>query len=245
MYERGPSGPFFFIQIFYDSHYLFIFISAYALFMKLAIFGPPGAGKGTQAKTVSMELGIPQISTGDLLRAESKTGSELGKMARSYMDRGALVPDQVVLGMLKERLVKDDCKDGFLLDGFPRSIPQAEALNAITDLDLVVNIAVDEERLLKRITGRRMCQCGAAYHIEEKRPRVEGKCDLCGSALYQRDDDKEATVKKRMDVYRSQTAPLLEHYRARGLVRDVDGNRSIDEVREGVMGAIAGGALSK
>jgi len=192
-----------------------------------------------------MELGIPQISTGDLLRAESKTGSELGKMARSYMDRGALVPDQVVLGMLKERLVKDDCRDGFLLDGFPRSIPQAEALNAITDLDLVVNIAVDEERLLKRITGRRMCQCGAAYHVEEKRPSVEGKCDLCGSALYQRDDDKEATVKKRMDVYRSQTAPLLEHYRARGLVRDVDGNRSIDEVREGVMGAIAGGALSK
>ncbi|MCU0798712.1 MAG: adenylate kinase [Candidatus Thermoplasmatota archaeon] len=213
--------------------------------MKLAIFGPPGAGKGTQSKTVSMKMGIPQISTGDLLRAESKSGSELGKMARSYMDRGALVPDQVVLGMLKDRLQKGDCKNGFLLDGFPRSIPQAVALEVITDLDLVVNIAVDEERLLKRITGRRMCQCGAAYHVEEKRPRVEGKCDLCGSALYQRDDDKEATVKKRMDVYRSQTAPLLEYYRQRGLVRDVDGNRSIDEVREGVMGAIDGGAPLK
>lgn len=213
--------------------------------MKLAIFGPPGAGKGTQAKAISIELGIPQISTGDLLRAESKSGSELGMMARSYMERGALVPDQVVLGMLKERLGKTDCRKGFLLDGFPRSIPQAKALEVITDLDLVVNIAVDEERLLKRITGRWMCQCGATYHKEDKKPKVEGRCDLCGSALYQRDDDKEATVKKRMEVYRSQTAPLLEHYRERGLVRDVDGNRSIDEVRGGVIGAIAGGATSK
>lgn len=208
--------------------------------MKLAIFGPPGAGKGTQAKAVSLKLGIPQVSTGDLLRAESKTGSELGRMARSYMEKGALVPDEVVLAMLGERLAKDDCRNGFLLDGFPRSIPQARALESITGLDMVVNIAVDEERLLKRITGRRMCQCGAAYHIVENRPKVEGRCDLCGSPLYQRDDDREGTVKKRMDVYRSQTAPLLEHYRERGLVRDVDGNLPIGTVREAVMAAIDG-----
>jgi adenylate kinase len=208
--------------------------------MKLAIFGPPGAGKGTQAKAVSLKLGIPQVSTGDLLRAESKTGSELGRMARSYMEKGALVPDEVVLAMLGERLAKDDCRNGCLLDGFPRSIPQARALESITGLDMVVNIAVDEERLLKRITGRRMCQCGAAYHIVENRPKVEGRCDLCGSPLYQRDDDREGTVKKRMDVYRSQTAPLLEHYRERGLVRDVDGNLPIGTVREAVMAAIDG-----
>jgi adenylate kinase len=212
--------------------------------MKLAIFGPPGAGKGTQAKTISMELGIPQISTGDLLRAESRSGSELGKLARSYMERGALVPDQVVLDMLKERLSKEDCSGGFLLDGFPRSIPQAEALKDITDIDMVVNISVDEPRLLARITGRRMCQCGAAYHIEENRPRVEGRCDLCGGPLYQRDDDRESTVRKRMVVYRSQTAPLLEHYKRQGLVRDVDGNRTIEEVRSGVLRAILGGAAS-
>jgi adenylate kinase len=209
--------------------------------MKLAIFGPPGAGKGTQAKMVSLKLGIPQISTGDLLRAESKTGSELGLMARSYMDRGALVPDEVVLGMLKTRLAKDDCKVGFLLDGFPRSIPQAKALAEVTGLDLVVNIAVDEDRLLKRITGRRMCQCGAAYHVEENRPKKENKCDLCGSPLYQRDDDREGTVKKRMDVYRAQTVPLLEHYRAQRLVRDVDGNLPIEKVRDEVMAAIKRG----
>jgi len=210
--------------------------------MKLAIFGPPGAGKGTQAKTISMELEIPQISTGDLLRAESRSGSELGRLAKSYMDKGALVPDQVVLDMLQERLSKEDCRGGFLLDGFPRSIPQAEALSAITTLDLVVNIAVDEQRLLARITGRRMCQCGAAFHVDENRPRVENRCDICGGPLYQRDDDKEVTVRKRMEVYRSQTAPLLEHYRRLGLVRDVDGNRSIEEVRSGVKDAIRGGA---
>jgi adenylate kinase len=218
---------------------------SYAQNMKLAIFGPPGAGKGTQAKTISLKLGIPQISTGDLLRAESKSGSELGNMARSYMDRGALVPDEVVLGMLRERLKKEDCRKGFLLDGFPRSIPQANALEGITGLDLVVNIAVDEDKLLRRITGRRMCQCGAAYHLEENRPREENKCDLCGSILYQRDDDREGTVRKRMEVYRSQTAPLLEHYKERHLVRDVDGNQPIDKVREAVMEAIERGRPSR
>jgi len=207
--------------------------------MKIALFGPPGAGKGTQAKLVSEALGIPQISTGDLLRAEVRAGTSLGVKAKGYMDRGALVPDDIVLGMLKARIGVEDCRSGFILDGFPRSVPQARMLKDLVKLDSVVNISVDEEALLGRITGRRMCPCGAAYHVENAPPKIEGICDRCGAPLYQRDDDREETVTKRLAIYGEQTHPLLDHYAREGVLRTVDGNRSIGEVAGDIIDALS------
>lgn len=204
--------------------------------MKIALFGPPGAGKGTQAKYIVEEFAIPQISTGDLLRAQVRDGTELGKMAKGFMDKGELVPQDVVISMMKERVEEDDCVNGFILDGFPRSLPQAEALREFVQLDGVVNIVVDESALVRRITGRRMCKCGATYHIDFNPPPNEGECGECGSELYQRDDDKEETVKSRIAVYREQTEPLSDFYRKEGILKDIDGNRPIDEIKADIIG---------
>lgn len=203
--------------------------------MKIALFGPPGAGKGTQAAAIRDHFNIPQISTGDLLRSEVRKETKLGSEAKSYMDRGELVPDDVVIGMLKERLADPDCSNGFILDGFPRSLSQARALEGIVQLDAVVNIEVDESAPVERITGRRMCKCGATYHIRFNPPRKEGICDQCGGELYQRDDDKEETVRQRIRVYRDQTEPLLEYYDKKGILRSVDGNRSIGEISKDII----------
>jgi len=204
--------------------------------VRLVFLGAPGAGKGTQAKKLVEKYGIPQISTGDLLRAAVAQGTALGKEAKSYMDRGELVPDQVVLGMVKERLSQDDCKKGFILDGFPRNVAQAEALDKMLaemniPLDLALNIDVPFEDLMKRLTGRRTCKsCGQMYNIYYSPPKVEGKCDKCGGDLFQRDDDKEETIKKRLDVYKAQTEPLIDYYSKKGILKSVSGTGSIDEI---------------
>ncbi|MBN1389061.1 MAG: adenylate kinase [Candidatus Thermoplasmatota archaeon] len=207
--------------------------------MKVALFGPPGAGKGTQARYIVESYKIPQISTGDLLRAQVREGTDLGKMAKEYMDKGALVPNEVVIGMMKERISRDDCRKGFILDGFPRALSQAEALSRIVGLDAVVNITVDTSALIRRITGRRMCGCGATYHVDLNPPGQIGICDRCGGSLYQREDDSEATVKSRLEVYHTQTEPLVEYYRMKGLLKDVDGNRSIEEISSDIVDILA------
>ena len=183
--------------------------------MNLIFLGPPGVGKGTIAKEVVKEKKIPQISTGDLLRAAVKEGSELGKEAKEYMDTGKLVPDELVIGLLKDRILKEDCKNGFILDGFPRTIAQAEALeNSDVVIDKVLNFKASEETIISRISGRRTCKkCSAIYHIKNIPPKAEGICDKCGAELFQRDDDKPESVKKRLDVYKQQTAPLIDFYR--------------------------------
>lgn len=186
--------------------------------MRLVFLGAPGAGKGTQAKRLVEKYGIPQISTGDLLRAAVAAGTALGKEAKAYMDRGELVPDSVVLGMVKERLSQDDCKKGFILDGFPRNVAQAEALDKMLvemnmPLDVALNLDVPFDDLMKRLTGRRTCRsCGQMYNIYYSPSKVEGKCDKCGGELFQRDDDKEETIRKRLEVYRTQTEPLINYY---------------------------------
>jgi len=204
--------------------------------VRLVFLGAPGAGKGTQAKKLVEKYGIPQISTGDLLRAAVAEGTALGKEAKSYMDRGELVPDKVVLGMVKERISQDDCKKGFILDGFPRNVAQAEALDKMLaemniPLDLALNVDVPFDDLMKRLTGRRTCKvCGQMYNIYYSPPKVEGKCDKCGGELFQRDDDKEETIKKRLDVYRAQTEPLIDYYSKKGILKNVSGTGSIDEI---------------
>jgi len=204
--------------------------------MRLVFLGAPGAGKGTQAKRLVEKYGIPQISTGDLLRAAVAAGTALGKEAKSYMDRGELVPDSVVLGMVKERLSQDDCKKGFILDGFPRNVAQAEALDKmlaemIMPLDIALNLDVPFDDLMKRLTGRRTCKsCGQMYNVYYSPSKVEGKCDKCGGELFQRDDDKEETIKKRLDVYRAQTEPLIDYYSKKGILKSVSGTGSIDEI---------------
>jgi len=204
--------------------------------MRLVFLGAPGAGKGTQAKRLVEKYGIPQISTGDLLRAAVAAGTALGKEAKSYMDRGELVPDSVVLGMVKERLSQDDCKKGFILDGFPRNVAQAEALDKMLaemnmPLDIALNLDVPFDDLMKRLTGRRTCKsCGQMYNVYYSPSKVEGKCDKCGGELFQRDDDKEETIKKRLDVYRAQTEPLIDYYSKKGILKNVSGTGSIDEI---------------
>jgi len=204
--------------------------------MNILIMGPPGAGKGTQASRIASFYEIPHISTGDMFRAEIKQGSDLGKKIKSYLDSGQLVPDEVTVEVVKKRLQQADTQKGFLLDGFPRTIPQAEALDGILkemgrSLDLVINIKVDPQVLLDRMTGRRVCQkCGATYHVVNQPPRVEGVCDQCGGELYQRSDDTVETVSNRLDVYQKQTAPLLEYYQQRGIVAEINGEQSIDDV---------------
>ncbi|MBC7356977.1 MAG: adenylate kinase [Desulfacinum sp.] len=204
--------------------------------MNIILLGPPGAGKGTQAKRLIDAYGIPQISTGDMLRAALKEGTPLGLEAKKYMDKGALVPDEVVVGLVKERIQQDDCKNGYMLDGFPRNVSQAETLDKMLSelgqsIDHVVCIDVPDEELVKRLTGRRTCRdCGAGFHVMFDPPKKDGVCDKCGGELYQRDDDNEATVKSRLKVYGDQTKPLIDYYEKQGKLRKIDGVGSIDEI---------------
>ncbi|MBM7646880.1 adenylate kinase [Scopulibacillus daqui] len=208
--------------------------------MNLILMGLPGAGKGTQAERIVENYGLPHISTGDMFRSAIKEGTELGQKAKSYMDAGDLVPDEVTIGIVRERLGKDDCKNGFLLDGFPRTVAQAEALEEIMSdsdrhIDAVLYIDVDQNKLLKRLTGRRVCShCGATYHVEFNPPHEPGKCDKCGNELKQRDDDSEETVRARLEVNAKQQKTLLDFYRDKGYLRTIDGNRHIDEVYESI-----------
>ncbi len=199
--------------------------------MKLIFLGAPGAGKGTQAQVVEQKLSIPAISTGNIIREALANGTEMGKKAKSFMDSGALVPDEVVIGIIKERLSKDDCKNGFILDGFPRTIPQAEALDAMgVEIDRVIDIEVPDESIARRMSGRRVCKnCGASYHLEYKKPAVEGKCDSCDGELIQRKDDSPETVLDRLRVYHEQTEPLKNYYAARGKLRIVQGQEEITD----------------
>lgn len=208
--------------------------------MNLLIMGPPGAGKGTQAEVLVKKLGITHISTGDMFRSAIQAGTEMGLKAKEYMDKGELVPDFVVVGMVKERLSQPDCVRGFLLDGFPRNVVQAEeldeTLNSIgSSLDGVINIVVPREKLIKRVTGRRICRsCGASYHMLYKKPRTNGICDNCGGELYQRTDDNETAVENRLYVYEASTEPLIDYYAKRGLLRNIDGDQDIDKVMEDI-----------
>jgi adenylate kinase len=214
--------------------------------MRIVLLGAPGAGKGTQAKKLIEKYGIPQISTGDLLRAAVSAGTALGKEAKSYMDKGELVPDSVVLGMVGERLKQDDCKKGYILDGFPRNTAQAEALDkmlAALNMSLTGAISVDVpfEDLMKRLTGRRTCKaCGQMYNVYFSAPKKEGACDKCSGELYQRDDDKEATIKKRLEVYTAQTEPLMGYYKNKGILKSVAGTGSIDEIFSKVCAILEG-----
>ncbi|CRK85302.1 adenylate kinase [Neobacillus massiliamazoniensis] len=204
--------------------------------MNLVLMGLPGAGKGTQAEKIVEKYGIPHISTGDMFRAAIKEGTELGRKAKSFMDKGELVPDEVTIGIVRERLCKADCQKGFLLDGFPRTVPQAEALeNLLVELDrvinYVINIDVDKGILLERLTGRRICKdCGATYHLVFNPPAKEGVCDRCGGELYQRADDNEETVQNRLDVNIKQSKPLLDFYETKGYLRTIDGQQDIHKV---------------
>lgn len=204
--------------------------------MKLIFLGPPGAGKGTQAARFAARYGIAHISTGDMLRAELRAGTPLGQQAQGYMNRGELVPDEVILGMVQSRIGQADCANGFLFDGFPRTVAQADALAALCAVDRVVNIDVPQERLVARISGRRMCpDCGAAYHVST---HPDGRCGKCGGALYQREDDREETVRNRLRVYEEQTQPLIEYYAARDLLVTVNGDESIERVTEAIAQAV-------
>lgn len=213
--------------------------------MRLVLLGPPGVGKGTQASAIVSKYKIPHISTGDIFRANIKEGTELGKEAKSYMDKGLLVPDEVVVSIVKDRLTKDDCKEGFLLDGFPRTLEQADALDKELSklgikLDKVVNIDADKEILIKRAIGRRICKsCGATYHIEFNPPKVEGICDVDGGELFQRDDDTVETVGTRIEVYTNQTKPLIKYYEEKGIILNVDGTRPIDETFDTIVNALS------
>ena len=204
--------------------------------MKLVMLGAPGAGKGTQANMIAEKYGIPHISTGDIFRAYIKEGTDLGKEAKSYMDKGELVPDELTVRLLLDRVSKDDCKDGYVLDGFPRTIPQAEVLEKELEkngdrIDKAVNVDVPDENIVNRMSGRRAClKCGATYHIVHIPPKKEVICDNCGSELVQRDDDKEETVKNRLKVYHDQTAPLIEFYSSRNVLETVDGTKPSEDV---------------
>ena len=204
--------------------------------MKIIMLGAPGAGKGTQAKMIADKYGVPHISTGDLFRANIKNGTELGMEAKKYMDQGLLVPDELTVRILLDRVAQDDCKNGYVLDGFPRTIPQAEVLDSeLTKLgdhiDYAINVDVPDENIVKRMSGRRAClTCGATYHIEHVPPKKEGICDVCGSELVLRDDDKPETVKNRLNVYHEQTQPLIDFYTEKGVLKTVDGTVPMEEV---------------
>lgn len=204
--------------------------------MNIILMGAPGAGKGTQAKILMDRYDIVQISTGDMLRAAIKAGTELGKSAKSYMDQGKLVPDDVIVGLIKDRLKEDDCNNGFILDGFPRTLAQAEELNTVLkdinkELDFVISFDVTEKELIERLTGRRICKnCGTSFHIKFNPPKKENICDNCGGELYTRDDDNEETAKNRLTVYNKQTAPLIEYYKEKGIYKEVNGEQGIDEI---------------
>ncbi|MDR7871591.1 MAG: adenylate kinase [Tissierellaceae bacterium] len=212
--------------------------------MRVVLLGPPGVGKGTQASNIVKKYNIPHISTGDIFRANIKEGTELGITAKGYMDKGLLVPDDLVVSIVKDRLSKDDCTNGFLLDGFPRTVDQAEALdNELNEmgikLDKVVNIDADKDILISRAIGRRICKkCGATYHISNNPPKVEGICDLDGGELYQRADDTVETVTTRIQVYLDQTRPLIDYYRKQGLILDIDGTKPIEEVFKEIVNSL-------
>ncbi len=209
--------------------------------MNLIFLGPPGAGKGTQAKMLIERYSIPQISTGDILRAAVAEETDLGKKAKEYMEAGKLVPDEVVIGIIEQRLKQSDCEKGFILDGFPRTVAQAEALDKVLEnmgskIDHVLSLDVPAEELIKRLTGRRTCKnCGAMYHVIFKPPKSEGICDKCGGELYQRSDDNEETVKSRLNVYEQQTRPLIDFYNNKGLVGKIDGQGGIKEIFERII----------
>ncbi|MGW4473888.1 adenylate kinase [Nonomuraea sp. NPDC004354] len=211
--------------------------------MRLVLVGPPGAGKGTQAQFIASNLSIPKISTGDIFRANVSGGTELGKLAKTYMDRGDLVPDEVTIAMVRDRLSEEDAQDGFLLDGFPRNVPQAEILRDMLKdwgqkLDLVLELVVDDEEVVRRLAGRRTCsQCGRIWHVEfdDKRDDI---CDVCGGTLFQRDDDKEGTVRHRLEVYQQQTSPLIRFYAEEAILVGVDATGPVEEVTQRAMKAI-------
>ena len=204
--------------------------------MKIIMLGAPGAGKGTQAKMIAKEYGIPHISTGDIFRANIKEGTELGKEAKTYMDAGQLVPDELTVKILLDRVAKDDCKNGYVLDGFPRTIPQAkvldDALNKLNEkIDFAINVDVPDENIVRRMSGRRACVgCGGTYHIEHVPPKKEGICDVCGQELILRDDDKPETVLNRLKVYHDQTQPLIDFYTEKGVLKEVDGTVDMTDV---------------
>ena len=208
--------------------------------MKIIMLGAPGAGKGTQAKQIAAKYSIPHISTGDIFRANIKNGTELGKKAKEYMDQGLLVPDELTCDLVMDRIAQDDAKNGFVLDGFPRTIPQAEALDAALTkigqtMDYAIDVDVPDENIINRMSGRRAClNCGATYHIVSIPPKKEGICDSCGNELVLRDDDKPETVKKRLDVYHDQTQPLIDYYNSKGILKSVNGTQPMEKVFEDI-----------
>lgn len=208
--------------------------------MKLIMLGAPGAGKGTQAKKIADKYSIPHISTGDIFRANIKNGTELGNKAKSYMDQGLLVPDELTCDLVVDRIAQDDCKNGYVLDGFPRTIPQAEALEAAlakmgAKIDHAINVEVPDESIISRMSGRRAClACGNTYHVKYNPPKTEDVCDVCGAGLVLRDDDKPETVKKRLDVYHEQTQPLIDFYDKDGVLVEVDGTQDLEDVFQAI-----------
>lgn len=208
--------------------------------MKLILLGAPGAGKGTQAEIICEKFNIPTISTGNILRAAIKNGTEMGLKAKSYIDAGELVPDSVVIGIINDRLSEKDCENGFILDGFPRTIPQAEALDKMNiEIDCALSIEVADEKIMQRLSGRRVCpSCGASYHIEYKKPAKEGICDLCGGALVHRNDDKPETIAERLKVYHEQTEPLKDFYKKAGKLRIVQGQEEVKDTTALVLAAL-------
>ena len=208
--------------------------------MKLILLGAPGAGKGTQAEVISEKYNIPTISTGNIIRAALKNGTEMGLKAKSYIDAGNLVPDDVVIGIIKERLAEDDCQNGYILDGFPRTIPQAEALDELGfGIDAALSIEVADEEIVKRMSGRRVCEkCGASYHTEYKKPAQDGKCNFCDGALVIRKDDEPETVKNRLNVYHEQTEPLKDYYKACGKLLCVEGQDEVKDTTRLVLAAL-------
>ncbi len=212
--------------------------------MKIIMLGAPGAGKGTQAKMIADKYSVPHISTGDIFRANIKNGTELGKKAKEFMDKGQLVPDELTVEILLDRVAQDDCKNGYVLDGFPRTIPQADVLDKeLTKLgdkvDFAINVDVPDENIVKRMSGRRAClKCGATYHIEHIPPKKEGICDVCGSELVQRDDDKPETVQNRLSVYHEQTQPLIDYYTKKNILKTVDGTKDMQDVFNQIVGIL-------
>lgn len=212
--------------------------------MKIIMLGAPGAGKGTQAKRIAEKYGIPHISTGDIFRANIKNNTELGQKAKTYMDQGLLVPDELVVDLVVDRLGQEDAKKGYVLDGFPRTIPQAEALDAALSekgeaMDYAVDVEVPDAAIIERMSGRRSCsQCGASYHVAFNPPKAEGVCDSCSGALILREDDKPETVAKRLSVYHEQTQPLIDYYTAKGIQKAVDGTKGVDEVFDAIIGIL-------
>ncbi|MBO0823075.1 MAG: adenylate kinase [Actinobacteria bacterium] len=212
--------------------------------MRLVLVGPPGAGKGTQAQFLSSHLSIPKISTGDIFRSNVSTGTELGRQAKAYMERGDLVPDEITIAMVEARLAEDDAQSGFLLDGFPRTVPQAETLRKLltdldTKLDVVLELVVDDDEVVRRLSGRRTCRvCGRIWHVLFEPPARAGRCDDCGGELYQRDDDREQTIRHRLDVYAQQTQPLIAFYADDGILLGIDATGPVEEITERAMAAL-------